>query len=915
MSLAYKVEELLALRDSVSESAVSIDKFADEEVIKEHVLRPSASASANLTSRESNQSLRASVAPAHPLTAPTKKPSPSPSIKRGKAERLLKEHGSPPGMRVTAGGRVVPSDLPQLGSSRFGDSTYKPPSLRAVSGNIMSAQPPSNGNTTPRVEVFGGQPVILVGDRMYALPAVNTLNPMPANGTSVVESSIKPTPENNTLSSHASISDIPRVASRTTTKSPYAGLDMAALLSQQAQKKQELRTVEQTEVLQASQQSDAWRTNMIEKKRALIVELDQLRKQIAALNTDPNDPNTSGQPSLLGHCAPPAAAAQLPSFVPQYQQPPVPPMYAFPGANTYPPLMMYPGAFGAYPPYQTADPAAFAPLTANTHSPGSGSRRSHAVEIKPPREEKKKDAVFDLNPKSPTYEPAVTSKSSSLHVVNHPTPSPPKRSPIFEHRTSSQKPSLSSIDTTDFFPTNTHEHSSTRAAPVNDDTRQSFKENISTPYTPEKSWPASPWNEGNSDRSRRNEAAPKFPSWPDTFGTQSSVSSGRQATTGQSFMALRERGPTAESDASRPASSKDISTRLTSDQHTAPEQNWPFRTKAVAHVPSTYQEGYQAGYDHVDMPNDPVVLQGYVQGLIQFLSDESKMSHPEAPALDIRVRSTNNHTPSLRGLVAASTPHDSAISMNFSRTPAPTLGQENISMTKGNIAMEGRGDQVYNSHGGPNDAQVSFALCDDAYPRQRTVPNAKFLTSAGFLSDRLAPNQLHAAVPIGKKDLSMKFEDKGLAQRADSISTNGTHRQAFGNQLQNRGYGTPSSQRFYASPNEMAAKTRASKDDNARAFQPFPNHSFTGLDGAMDDLAEIASDIHIDTPRSSTGQRSAEGPILAETEEVKRLQHRYQDDDAFFYQRTEFAKEVWRSLSRQGQARAGDQQVQALQER
>jgi hypothetical protein len=34
MPLAYKVEELLALRDSVSESAVSIDRFADEDVIK-----------------------------------------------------------------------------------------------------------------------------------------------------------------------------------------------------------------------------------------------------------------------------------------------------------------------------------------------------------------------------------------------------------------------------------------------------------------------------------------------------------------------------------------------------------------------------------------------------------------------------------------------------------------------------------------------------------------------------------------------------------------------------------------------------------------------------------------------------------------------------------------------------------------
>jgi hypothetical protein len=34
MSFAYKVEELLALRDSVSESAISIDRFADEDVIK-----------------------------------------------------------------------------------------------------------------------------------------------------------------------------------------------------------------------------------------------------------------------------------------------------------------------------------------------------------------------------------------------------------------------------------------------------------------------------------------------------------------------------------------------------------------------------------------------------------------------------------------------------------------------------------------------------------------------------------------------------------------------------------------------------------------------------------------------------------------------------------------------------------------
>jgi hypothetical protein len=33
-TMSYKVDELMALRDSVSESAVSLDKFSDEEVIR-----------------------------------------------------------------------------------------------------------------------------------------------------------------------------------------------------------------------------------------------------------------------------------------------------------------------------------------------------------------------------------------------------------------------------------------------------------------------------------------------------------------------------------------------------------------------------------------------------------------------------------------------------------------------------------------------------------------------------------------------------------------------------------------------------------------------------------------------------------------------------------------------------------------
>ena len=57
--------------------------------------------------------------------------SPTPSTKRGKAEKLLKEHGSPPGMRVTAGGRVVPADLASLGSPRFSRKDFEKSTLRA----------------------------------------------------------------------------------------------------------------------------------------------------------------------------------------------------------------------------------------------------------------------------------------------------------------------------------------------------------------------------------------------------------------------------------------------------------------------------------------------------------------------------------------------------------------------------------------------------------------------------------------------------------------------------------------------------------------------------------------------------------------------------------------------------------------
>ncbi|CAO2650318.1 Nn.00g016100.m01.CDS01 [Neocucurbitaria sp. VM-36] len=873
MSLAYKVEELLALRDSVSESAVSIDKFADEDVIKEHVLRPSASASANLPSRSSNRSLRPSDVPATASAASQKRPSPSPSVKRGKAEKLLKEHGSPPGIRVTAGGRIVPSDLLPLGTSRFGDNTFKPPGLRATPGNIMSGQSNSNANGTARIEVVGGQPVVFVGDRMFALPAVNTTNSsMALGGTYTTEAMIKQVPDPAILTTHGALSSAQFGPPRANTQTPSAGLDLPALKAQQTLKKQELRTVEQTEVLQASYQSEVWRASMIEKKRCLIVELDALRKQISALETDST---SSVQANLLGPIGTVTGSASVSPLLPQFQQSLPHAMYAFPAPNPYAPMTMYQPPFGVYSGFPTAESTPFVPAPTNApHSPGSGSRRSHAVEIKPPHAETKKQATTALDPKSPTYEP--TFQSNSAQDVAPPTPSPPRRSPFLEqqksqpdtrkHRAPSQKHSLSSIDTTDFFPMNTHEHSSTRVAPRTNEAKQSSNENTAVPSTPEKHWPASPWNEDYSGRSRNNEPVSKLTSWPEAFGKQPSL---RQGAPSQPFATVGERAPAMGANASKSASSNNGLLRTHSDQRTGTEENWPFSSKVVTHVPSTYQEGYQAGYDHVGIPDSPEVLQGYIQGLLHFLSDESKKRHAESSARDLYSRGIDSRTPSLRGLVARSLPHDSAISMTFGRYETQVGTQENVRSTNGNPTSNDRRASAYSPRGNVKDVPASYALCNEAMddPRQRNASSMEFLTPPGLFPDRLTSFPQNAAFTYTENSSGKMIQEKCITSRVDSSSNGAASRQTFGNQLQNRGYATPlSMQRFYPSPKEISPS--GFERDAALAIRSIPHHRLSGLDGAMDDLAEMINDTHVEDGRSSTGHRSAEAPIPVETEEV-----------------------------------------------
>jgi len=140
------------------------DVFADNIRFPEHVLKASVSNPGLLTTAGENarpppltvnNGRRASTLPfrSNPFMSSTvKRPSPTPSVKRHKVEKMIKEHGSPPHIRVTAGGRIVPTDMTPLGSPRFSfTSLHRPVGTanfhlpRNVSNPVRSATSLPNG--------------------------------------------------------------------------------------------------------------------------------------------------------------------------------------------------------------------------------------------------------------------------------------------------------------------------------------------------------------------------------------------------------------------------------------------------------------------------------------------------------------------------------------------------------------------------------------------------------------------------------------------------------------------------------------------------------------------------------------------------------------------------------------------------
>ncbi|KAI9666720.1 MAG: hypothetical protein M1831_001495 [Alyxoria varia] len=115
--------------------------------------------------------------------------SPTPSLKKRNAQRLLREHGSPPGVRVTAGGRVVSDPaVPRIASPRFNSHDNVVYAQGHAFPNLNSTNMPSRDH----LRQLEGRVVVLEG-RGYTLVRQGELLDMPP-GFMPFDQNINPTP-------------------------------------------------------------------------------------------------------------------------------------------------------------------------------------------------------------------------------------------------------------------------------------------------------------------------------------------------------------------------------------------------------------------------------------------------------------------------------------------------------------------------------------------------------------------------------------------------------------------------------------------------------------------------------------------------------------------------------------------------
>lgn len=232
--------------------------------------------------------------------------SPTPSIRKTKIEALVKHHGSPQHVRVTAGGRIVPSEQSPLCHPRFGYSAIK------SNGALIKVAPNHVGkaqwiNTTQDgfvaqdvngrlCQIVNGMVMPLNEEngavRLY-VPAPNLNITQPGPGSSMAAPAT--TEQHDFSNRQKSDSQV----AKTSAPQPSIATQQKALEGEYSNLDHELKELNKTEVLHGSTMNKAAKDALFTKRRELVVNLDRVRKAIKSLKEMHQDAQVPTSPKAM----------------------------------------------------------------------------------------------------------------------------------------------------------------------------------------------------------------------------------------------------------------------------------------------------------------------------------------------------------------------------------------------------------------------------------------------------------------------------------------------------------------------------------------------------------------------------------------------------------------------------------------
>jgi hypothetical protein len=369
-------------------------------------------------------------------------------MKRGKAEKLLKDHGSPPGLRVTAGGRIVPSNLPSLTSpfqypttkgfrpARFPDHHLGQNGEQTPSSQLVSSGDLLNNNANGEYNLYNG-----VSSSNPGLPMFNPVSSYggfwSGYGYNFPWNAPYPGQFSNPYGYLVPMPVVPssrRSHTASEETNPFVKptaipiLQQKVMLESQHEKlKKEKQELDKDEIRQSQVApiSEAEKRNIAAQRKLFILQLDSLRKDIIKIQQKIDQGHQSADSTVLN------------------------------------------------PVTSTGSRQTDSVTVSTSPNTNVARRKSHAIEIKPPSHLKLFKSA--LNTTSPSYEPSklVPVDHKSEHISPQ-TPSPlgtddtvysntvvaSKRKPSDrQSATSTTVLSNSSPSTTDFFPNSAAEHS------------------------------------------------------------------------------------------------------------------------------------------------------------------------------------------------------------------------------------------------------------------------------------------------------------------------------------------------------------------------------------------------------------------------------------------------------------------------